>query len=78
MHPISDAEKDRKAADNFDEWGNRWYIDPLFKGAYPPLARKMGLKPDQQDLDFDQAAPELFGRELLLRVFLQLKTLQTL
>ena len=51
VHPISDAEKDRKAADNFDEWGNRWYIDPLFKGAYPPLARKMGLKPDQQDLD---------------------------
>jgi beta-glucosidase len=50
-HPISDAEKDRKAADNLDEWGNRWYIDPLFKGAYPPLARKMGLKPDQQDLD---------------------------
>ena len=51
VHPISDAEKDRKAADNFDEWGNRWYVDPLFKGAYPPLARKMGLKPDQQDLD---------------------------
>lgn len=51
VHPISDAEKDRKAADNFDEWRNRWYIDPLFKGAYPPLARKVGLKPDQQDLD---------------------------
>jgi len=50
-HPISDAEKDRKAADNLDEFGNRWYIDPLLKGAYPPLARKMGLKPDQQDLD---------------------------
>jgi beta-glucosidase len=51
VHPISDAEKDRKAADNLDEFLIRWYIDPLFKGAYPPLARKMGLKPDQQDLD---------------------------
>ena len=51
VHPISDDEKDRKAADNLDEWENRWYIDPLFKGTYPPLARKMGLKPDQQDLD---------------------------
>ena len=51
MHPISDAEKDRKAADNLDEFFIRWYIDPLFEGAYPPLARKMGLKPDQQDSD---------------------------
>jgi beta-glucosidase len=50
VHPISDDKKDREAASNLDEFWNRWYIDPLFKGEYPYLAGKIGLKPSQEDM----------------------------
>ncbi len=40
-HPISNDEKDRNAAGMIDEFWNRWYLDPLFRGEYPPLAKKM-------------------------------------
>ena len=67
VHPISDAENDRKAADNLDEKLHRWYIDPLFKGAYPPLARKIGLKPDQQDLDLIKQPLDFLGVNCYMR-----------
>jgi len=50
VHQISDDEKDREAANNLDAFWNRWYIDPLFKGEYPRLARKIGLKPTNEDM----------------------------
>jgi beta-glucosidase len=50
VHPISDNKKDREAANNLDAFWNRWYLDPLFKGKYPDLAGKIGLKTNQEDM----------------------------
>jgi beta-glucosidase len=33
--PVSDSEADRDAVRRFDAAFNRWYLDPLFRGAYP-------------------------------------------
>ncbi len=35
VHPASDAEADRQAADRFDGLLNRLFLDPLLKGSYP-------------------------------------------
>ncbi len=34
-HPATDTAADRDAARWFDGFFNRWYLDPLFRGAYP-------------------------------------------
>jgi len=34
-YPATDSEADHDAARWFDGFFNRWYLDPLFKGAYP-------------------------------------------
>jgi len=36
--PAGEGEADREAARWFDGFFNRWYLDPLFRGAYPPDA----------------------------------------
>lgn len=36
VHPASDSEEDRQAAARFDLVINRLFLDPLFKGSYPP------------------------------------------
>lgn len=35
MYPATDSEADRAAADRMDAQSNRWFADPIFKGAYP-------------------------------------------
>ncbi|WP_413376511.1 GH1 family beta-glucosidase [Alkalihalobacillus sp. 1P02AB] len=35
VYPASDTFNDRIAANNADGYTNRWFLDPLFKGAYP-------------------------------------------
>lgn len=35
VHPANDSEEDRAAARRFDGVINRFYLDPVFKGAYP-------------------------------------------
>ncbi len=35
VHPASDAPADEAAAQRFDGFFNRWYLDALLKGAYP-------------------------------------------
>jgi len=35
-HPATDKEEDIKAAKIFDGFINRWFLDPIFKGSYPP------------------------------------------
>ena len=50
VHPISSAREDQEAASRLDECWNRWYLDPLFKGEYPPLAKKM-INPTKEDMD---------------------------
>jgi beta-glucosidase len=38
VEPASPSQADREAARWFDGFFNRWYLDPLFRGAYPPDA----------------------------------------
>jgi len=35
--PIDASEEAGKAAEAFDQWMNRAFLDPIFKGSYPPL-----------------------------------------
>jgi len=49
VYPISSARKDQEAASRLDECWNRWYLDPLFKGEYPPFAEKM-INPTKEDM----------------------------
>lgn len=34
-YPHTDSEQDKQAAQRFDDYHNRWFLDPLFKGHYP-------------------------------------------
>lgn len=61
VHPISDDEKDREAASRLDEFWNRWFIDPIFKGEYPPLAKEVGLKPKRDDMDLIKQRLDFLG-----------------
>lgn len=36
VYPVSQKEEDVKAAKRCDGYINRWFLDPVFKGAYPP------------------------------------------
>ncbi len=54
VEPAGGSEEDRAAARRWDGAFNRWYMDPLFKGAYP-----------QDMLDwFGPLAPEIRGGDL--------------
>ena len=35
VHPASEREEDRAAAQRFDGYLNRWFLDPVFRGTYP-------------------------------------------
>ncbi|MFW5912429.1 MAG: GH1 family beta-glucosidase [Candidatus Hadarchaeota archaeon] len=61
IYPLSDDEKDKEAADRMDQYLNRWYLDPIFKGKYPPLAGKMGLDPDPEDLELIHQPVDFLG-----------------
>ncbi len=67
-HAASDSEGDRDAARWFDGFFNRWYLDPVFRGAYPAdavadrVARGQlpdGELPFVQDGDMDVIAAPL-------------------
>ena len=61
FYPIKDDEKDREAARKLDEFLNRWYLDPLLKGEYPRLAREIGMKPDQDDMNMIHQPIDFLG-----------------
>jgi len=61
VHPITNTEKNQKAADRLDEFWNRWFIDPVFKGEYPPLAKEVGLKPKKEDMDLIKQPLDFLG-----------------
>lgn len=61
VHPISDDEKDLEAASKLDEFWNRWFIDPIFKGEYPPLAKEAGLEPKREDMDLIKQPLDFLG-----------------
>lgn len=61
VHPIDDEKENQVAAGRLDEFWNRWYIDPLFKGEYPPLAEEIGLKPNREDMDLIKQPLDFLG-----------------
>ena len=68
VHPISDDKKDQEAASKLDEFRNRWFIDPLLKGEYPPLAEKLGLRHSQEDMDLIKQPLDFFGMNYYSRL----------
>jgi beta-glucosidase len=54
-YPASDTPEDEAAAWQVDGEGNRWFLDPIYRGAYPAdlLERNEIAAPFVQDGDFD-------------------------
>jgi len=40
QRPVSDSDEDRAAARIADGYANRWFLDPIFRGAYPEDMRR--------------------------------------
>jgi beta-glucosidase len=57
-YPASDTPEDEAAAWRVDGEGNRWFLDPIFRGAYPAdlLERNELVAPLVQDGDLDAIA----------------------
>jgi beta-glucosidase len=55
VYPASDSAEDEAAAWAVDGGGNRWFLDPLFRGSYPAdlLERNELASPFVRDGDFD-------------------------
>jgi beta-glucosidase len=60
-YPASDSPEDEAAAWHVDGEGNRWFLDPLFRGSYPAdlLERNELVAPFVQDGDLDAIAAPL-------------------
>jgi beta-glucosidase len=54
-YPASDSPEDEAAAWRVDGEGNRWFLDPIFRGSYPAdlLDRNDALEPVLQDGDLE-------------------------
>lgn len=57
-YPLSDSPEDEAAAWQVDGQGNRWFLDPLFRGSYPAdlLERNALVEPVNQDGDLNAIA----------------------
>jgi beta-glucosidase len=55
VEPAGDRQADLEAAQRFDGWLNRWFLDPLFRGSYPEdmLAFWGDRVPEAQPGDLD-------------------------
>lgn len=55
IHPASDREEDLRAAELYDAWLNRWYLDPIFRGEYPQAVLEIvgDELPEIESGDFD-------------------------
>lgn len=60
-YPATDSPADRDAARRADGTANRWFLDPIYRGAYPEdlLADFAGDLPDIRDGDLDVIAAPL-------------------
>jgi beta-glucosidase len=60
-YPASDSPEDEAAAWRVDGEGNRWFLDPLFRGSYPAdlLERNELVAPFVEDGDLDAIAAPL-------------------
>jgi beta-glucosidase len=54
-YPAADTPEDEAAAYRVDGEGNRWFLDPIFRGSYPAdlLERNELVQPHVRDGDFD-------------------------
>ena len=61
VHPASERASDRSAVDFADEFVNKVFLDPLFKGSYPArLMRRLGMFfPDIKSSDMDEISRPL-------------------
>ena len=72
VHAVRDGDADQAAAERADGYFNRWYLDPLLRGAYPEdltdAYRELELLPEmhEYDLESHRRADRLRRRELLL------------
>lgn len=56
-HPATDSEADKQAAYTSDGFLNRWFLDPIYKGAYPAdIVEKVGGALEGLDLSAVQQA----------------------
>jgi beta-glucosidase len=71
----SDTPEDRAAAERMDGFLNRWYLDPLFRAAYPPdlMGQLAPLLPDMTAVDLPRMAVPLdfLGVNYYTRVVVQ-------
>jgi beta-glucosidase len=60
-YPATDTPEDEAAAYRVDGEGNRWFLDPIFRGSYPAdlLERNEIVAPFVQDGDFDAISAPL-------------------
>ena len=58
VYPASGSETDHEAARRVDGFGNRWFLDPVFRGSYPldVLAALDGSGPPVRDGDLETIA----------------------
>ena len=68
VHPATDSEEDARAAEFFDAWSNRAFLDPLFRGRYPEGVQGV-LEPHIQggDLDLIEQPVDFLGLNLYTR-----------
>jgi beta-glucosidase len=71
IHPASDREEDLAAADRFDQWLNRWWLDPIYRGEYPQelfglLADRMP-RVESEDLELAHQPLDFFGLNYYFR-----------
>ncbi len=61
IHPLTDSEGDVAAADRYDQWLNRWWLDPIFRGTYPEgiLSLLEAQMPETRDGDLEVARTPL-------------------
>lgn len=69
-YPRSDSQADLEAADRLDQFWNRWYLDPLYRGRYPdlaaPILETMGV--EAGDLDVIKGCTDWLGVNYYSRV----------
>jgi beta-glucosidase len=78
IHPASNDDRDRKAASRFNDFWNRWFIDPVFKGEYPPLAEELGVKPSRDDMEMIKQPLDFLGVNYYTRMVVASNPLDTL
>ncbi|MDR3284447.1 MAG: beta-glucosidase [Treponema sp.] len=76
--PAADSEADKHAADLSDQFQNRWFLDPVYKGCYPQELREIFEKagaplPEKPgDLDFiKKQKPDFLGINYYFRKVLR-------